>query len=153
MAVPKQAVPQLCKLLRPMWPRYCSRRAFLNVTVQLTSRQMAEPDYESFCRYEGGRWLWAEEERLQERYKRFSVPGLKAIAAKACGARSCLSITKLAEGGFNKVFRLCMDDGSAAIARISHPDVGPASTVLPSEVATMDFVSRGYPTGRLSVHR
>ena len=112
---------------------------------------MAEPDYESFYRYEGGRWLWAEEERLQERYKRFNVSGLKTIAAEACGARSCLSITKLAEGGFNKVFRLCMDDGSVAIARIPHPNVGPASTVLASEVATMDFVSR--PTGRLSVHR
>lgn len=49
-------------------------------------------------------------------------------------------MTKLAEGGFNKVFRLVMDNGSVAIARIPNPNAGPAFKTTASEVATMDFV-------------
>ena len=100
-------------------------------------------DNENFYRYTSGRWLWAEETRLQERYKKFTVLGLKSLAAQACGAQSCVSMVKLAEGGFNKVFRLSMDNGAVVIARIPTPIVGPASRVLASEVATMDFVSIG----------
>ncbi|KAG5293793.1 phosphotransferase enzyme family protein [Histoplasma capsulatum G186AR] len=47
---------------------------------------------------------------------------------------------KLAEGGSNKVFRLTMDDGTTAIARIPHPNMGPPFKTTASEVATMDFV-------------
>ncbi|OBT42111.1 hypothetical protein VE00_06510 [Pseudogymnoascus sp. WSF 3629] len=46
---------------------------------------------------------------------------------------------KLAEGGYNKVFRLVMDNGSVAIARIPCPNAGPAFKSTASEVATMDF--------------
>nr|POF05967.1 altered inheritance of mitochondria protein 9, mitochondrial [Quercus suber] len=92
-------------------------------------QKMQNTEYEEFYRYTSGRWLWAEETRLKERYKRFNVPGLKLLAAKASGAQSCVSITKLAEGGFNKVFRLSMDNGSVVIARIPNPNVGLASKV------------------------
>ncbi|KAI7542419.1 hypothetical protein KC331_g7991 [Hortaea werneckii] len=97
-------------------------------------------DNDDFYCYTSGRWLWAEETRLQERYKKFNVSGLKSLAAKACGAQSCVSMAKLAEGGFNRVFRLSMDNGAVVIARIPTPIVGPTSRVLASEVATMDFV-------------
>lgn len=103
-------------------------------------QSMAHTDNEDYYRFTSGRWLWAEEARLQERYKKFNVPGLKRLAAEAVGARSCVSIFKLAEGGFNKIFRLSMDNGSVVIARIPNPNVGPASKVMASEVATMDFV-------------
>ncbi|KAI6789954.1 hypothetical protein KC361_g8216 [Hortaea werneckii] len=49
-------------------------------------------------------------------------------------------MVKHAEGGFNKVFRLSMDNGAVLIARIPTPIVGPISRVLASEVATIDFV-------------
>lgn len=97
-------------------------------------------DYEDFYRYTSGRWLWDEDSQLRERYKRFSVPELKNIAAKSVGAQTCLSISKLAEGGFNKVFRLVMDDGTIVIARIPNPNAGPPFKTTASEVATMDFV-------------
>lgn len=48
---------------------------------------------------------------------------------------------KLAEGGYNKVFRLVMDDGMAVIARIPNPNAGPRFYTTASEVATMEFVS------------
>lgn len=65
---------------------------------------------------------------------------LQRTAAESVGAQSCASITKLAEGGYNKVFRLVMDNGSVVIARIPNPNAGPAYKMTASEVATMDFV-------------
>lgn len=100
---------------------------------------MPQTDYEDFYRFTGERWLWAEEDRLQERYKKFNVAGLKRLAAEAVGARSCVSIFKLAEAGFNKIFRLSMDDGLAVIARIPNSNVGSMFKVMASEIATMDF--------------
>jgi hypothetical protein len=97
-------------------------------------------DYEDFYRYTSGRWLWDEQSQLRDRYKRFSVSELKRIAAKSIGAQTCVSISKLAEGGFNKVFRLVMDDGTVVIARIPNPNAGPPFRTTASEVATMDFV-------------
>ena len=98
-------------------------------------------EYEDFYRYTGGRWLWNEELQLRDRYKKFNVPELKSIAATCTGAASCVSMAKLAEGGFNKVFRLVMDNGSVVIARIPNPNAGPPFKSTASEVATMDFVS------------
>ncbi|RMZ82324.1 hypothetical protein DV738_g1742, partial [Chaetothyriales sp. CBS 135597] len=96
-------------------------------------------DNEGFYRYSGGRWLWDEEKQLQARYRRFNVPELKHMAVKSVGAQACVSMMKLAEGGFNKVFRLVMDDDSVVIARIPNPNAGPAFRTTASEVATMDF--------------
>ncbi|KAF3491213.1 uncharacterized protein GIQ15_00730 [Arthroderma uncinatum] len=92
-----------------------------------------------FYRYTGGRWLWDEEAQLQKRYKRFNVPELKRIAAQSVGAKSCTSITKHAQGSWNKVFELTMDNGVTVIARLPIPMVGPPFRTTASEVATMDF--------------
>ncbi|KAL5330751.1 hypothetical protein ACEPPN_000272 [Leptodophora sp. 'Broadleaf-Isolate-01'] len=94
---------------------------------------------EHFFRYTNGRWLWDEEKQLQERYRKFNVEELKRIGAESIGAKSCVSITKLDEGGYNKVFKLVMDNGSVAIARIPCPNAGPPFKTTASEVATMDF--------------
>ena len=100
--------------------------------------------HEEFFRYTGGRWLWDEQEQLRQRYKQFNVHELKSTAAKSVGARVCVSMIKLAEGGFNKVFRLIMNDGKVVIARIPNPNAGPGFRTIPSEVATMDFVSYSF---------
>jgi hypothetical protein len=102
----------------------------------------SNPDYEDFYRYTSGRWLWDEDVQLRQRYKRFNVSEIKNIAAKSIGAQSCVSIIKLAEGGFNKVFRLVMNDDSVVIARIPDHSAGPPFKTTASEVATMDFVCR-----------
>src|ERR1700752_5193299 len=68
-----------------------------------TSRAMSlrsDSEHEDFFRYSGGRWLWDEATQLRSRYKRFNVPELKRISAQSVGANACVSMTKLAEGGF-----------------------------------------------------
>lgn len=99
-----------------------------------------DSQYEDFFRHTSGRWLWDEEQQLRERFRKFNVPELQRVAAESVGATVCVSMTKLAEGSFNKVFRLVMDDGKVAIARIPNPNAGPECYTTASEVATMDLV-------------
>ncbi|KAJ8097678.1 kinase-like domain-containing protein [Lipomyces tetrasporus] len=97
-------------------------------------------EYESFFRYTSGRWVWGEDQQLRDRYKFFNVTELQNVAAEVVGSDSCVSMIKLAEGGYNKVFRLLMDDGKAVIARIPNPNAGPPFYTTASEVATMELV-------------
>ncbi|KAI2739974.1 hypothetical protein DTO013E5_10189 [Penicillium roqueforti] len=97
------------------------------------------PDHEHFFRYTSGRWLWDEEQQLRDRYRAFDVAELQSLAAKTVRSDSCISITKLAEGGYNKVFRLIMNDGKRVLARIPNPNAGPEFYSTASEVATMEL--------------
>ena len=77
---------------------------------------------------------------MAERYVRFNVPELMRIAAIAVGRDKCVDMVKVAEGDFNKIFLLTMDDGYEVIARIPTPIAGPPHYMTASEVATMDFL-------------
>jgi len=101
---------------------------------------LAQPEYEDIFRYTSGRWLWDEEQQLRDRYNKFNVTELQQVAARSVGSKSCASMIKLAEGGYNKVFRLVMNDGKAVIARLPNPNAGPPFYTTASEVATMEFV-------------
>lgn len=105
-------------------------------------RNASESNHEDLYRYSKGRWLWNEEPRLQERYKRFNISGLKQLAANVAGKQSCVGITKIDEGASNKTFDLSMDDGSVVIARVPHPKIDPPFRIISSEAATMEFVSQ-----------
>ena len=97
-----------------------------------------------FFRYTSGRWLWDEQQQLQERYREFNILELQKIAIQASSSESCLSMEKIGEGSYNKSFKLIMDNGKTVIARIPNPNAGPAYLTTASEVATMDFVSCFY---------
>lgn len=98
-------------------------------------------DTNEFFNYTSGRWLWNEDQRLQERYTVFDITELKRIAAQKVGAKKCLSMTKIGEGGSNRAFRLTFDNEEAIIARLPmHHLSGPKIHSMASEVATMGFV-------------
>ncbi|KAM5435405.1 Phosphotransferase enzyme [Microsporum canis] len=103
------------------------------------SSPSAQQSYADFFQYTSGRWLWDEEQQLRDRFSPFNVPELQKVAASSVGASKCVEITKLAEGSFNKTFKLKMDNGMYAIARIPHPIAGPRYFMTASEVATMEF--------------
>ncbi|OAL66433.1 hypothetical protein A7C99_1819 [Trichophyton rubrum] len=102
-------------------------------------------DVGEFFRYTTGRWLWDEKQQLLERYREFNIQELQATVARTLGSHNCVSMSKIGEGNFNKVFRLVMDDGAVAIARIPHPDAGPPRYTTMSEVVTMEFVQNAFP--------
>ncbi|KAJ5471860.1 hypothetical protein N7539_008803 [Penicillium diatomitis] len=119
------------------------RKPLLVRTISTREEKMTLDDLgmEQLFFYTSGRWLWDEEQQLRDRYKALNVAQLQTLASQATGSDGCASITKLAEGGFNKVFRLQMNDGKAILARIPNPDAGPPFYTTASEVATMEFVS------------
>ena len=63
------------------------------------------------------------------------------MAAKSVDSRLCIRMEKLAEGAYNKVFKLTMDDEKTVVARIPNPNAGPAGLTTASEAATLDFVN------------
>ncbi|KAF9485554.1 hypothetical protein BDN70DRAFT_871224 [Pholiota conissans] len=70
----------------------------------------------------------------------FDVEALGEVAAKAGGAMGCNKVEFLAEGSYNRVFRLALSNGKDVVARIPFPNAGPRGLLTRSEVATMDFV-------------
>ncbi|KJA22711.1 hypothetical protein HYPSUDRAFT_77307 [Hypholoma sublateritium FD-334 SS-4] len=67
----------------------------------------------------------------------FDADALVAVAVKASGASEGNEIAVIAEGSYNRVFRINFADGKDVIARCTQVH---AKIWLPSEVATMDFV-------------
>lgn len=94
-----------------------------------------------FFNYTSGRWVWNEEEQLQERYRKFDILELQKVAIASACSGPCVRMEKVGEGSYNKSFRLVMANGKVVIARIPNPNAGPSFLTTASEVATMDFVS------------
>jgi len=77
---------------------------------------------------------------MAKRYVRFNIIALKQAASDAVKS-PCVSITKLPEGLFNKVFLLKMSNNQELIAKIPSPNAGVEHFTVASEVATLEFVS------------
>lgn len=110
---------------------------FTSLTRGLKTMRTAEMD--PIFNYTSGRWLWNEEAQLAARSISFNVEALKQTACRALHAESCTSLEKIGEGGFNKALRLTMDDGRTIIAKLPHPNAGPAKLTTSSEAATMEY--------------
>lgn len=82
-------------------------------------------DAQDFFRYTSGRWVWSEEQQLQENYSEFNIAKLE----------------KIGEGSYNKSFSLTIPNKMKVIAQAPNSNAGPAFLTTASEVVTMDFVS------------
>ena len=86
--------------------------------------------------------------RRRERRRSFDVSELKRLAALAIQQTEddVTGFEKLAEGGFNRCFKVTMRTGFEFVARIPYPVTEPKSLLVASEVATIDFLrSHGLP--------
>ncbi|EEP82161.1 predicted protein [Uncinocarpus reesii 1704] len=100
--------------------------------------------------YTSGRYLYNEKLRLAERHIEFNIDALKAIAARCVDRQSVSSMKKLAEGGFNRVFVLTMNDGFEVIVKIPYLLTVPRKLTTESKVATMDYLRlNGIPVPRV----
>ncbi|KAK2799956.1 Phosphotransferase enzyme [Onygenales sp. PD_10] len=107
------------------------------------------PDRELFS-YTSGRYLYNEKLRLAERYIQFNIGALKRIAARSVSRERVVHLKKLAEGGFNRVLLLTMEDGLEVIVKIPFSIAEPKGLATESEVATLDFLrSKGVPVPRV----
>lgn len=105
------------------------------------------PDTNSLFSYTSGRFLFNETLRLKERHVEFNVGALQLAAEKANNTHGkTVGITKLAEGGFNRVFTIQFQDGFEMIAKIQYHLVEPKYFATASEAATLTFLrSEGIP--------
>ncbi|KAL3412570.1 hypothetical protein V8F44DRAFT_650908 [Aspergillus fumigatus] len=118
-------------LLSNILPQSLRRRPPLSIHNSL-------PSCAKFFQYTSSRWLWDEEQQLRDQYTPFNVPELQKAAAYSIRAKECIKITKLAEGSFNKTFKLSIDNGLNVITRIPHPITGPEYYITASKVATIE---------------
>ncbi|KZF23037.1 kinase-like protein [Xylona heveae TC161] len=122
-----------------------------NFTCRSFLRQRVQEFPELFA-YTSGRWIFNNELRQSERKRVFNVPELKRLAAASIGQKEedVAGFEKLAEGGFNRTFRISMRDGFQFVARIPYPVTEPKHLLVASEVATMDFLrNNGIPVPKV----
>lgn len=102
--------------------------------------------------YTSGRFLFDESLRLHERYVEFDHIALLRETEKFVGRDHgrATHIAKLAEGGFNHVFLIKMDDGLEVVAKIPYRFTGPKYYATASDAATLCFLhSKSIPMPRL----
>lgn len=89
-----------------------------------------------------------EELRRAERRLEFDVDALARAACRSVGRQidGIASITKLAEGGFNRVLQITFSDGYAVLARLPYRTTAPKHYAVASEAATLGLLrSQGIP--------
>jgi len=90
--------------------------------------------------------------RLAERRLVFNVEELKKAAASSINRHEgdIKGFSKLAEGGFNRVFEITMNDNTQVLARLPYPSTYPKRYAVASEVATLDLIrSHGIPVPKV----
>ncbi|KAH8429875.1 phosphotransferase family protein [Aspergillus melleus] len=70
----------------------------------------------------------------------FDVAALETAVEKHVGHGNVKSLTKLSEGGFNRVLLATMEDGFRAVVKISYKISVPKTYATASEVATLTFL-------------
>jgi aminoglycoside phosphotransferase (APT) family kinase protein len=90
--------------------------------------------------------------RHKERKLAFDVDGLRRLAAESVNQNltDVVSISKLAEGGFNRTFVIALRDGQQVVARVPYPMMVPDYFAIASEVATIEYQRlRGIPVPKI----
>ena len=79
---------------------------------------------------------------MAERRMPFNVSELKKVAAKALNrpVEDVKMLRKIAEGGFNHILEVTMNDGASILARLPYPSTVPRRLAVASEVATLDLL-------------
>ncbi|CAG7917602.1 unnamed protein product [Penicillium olsonii] len=102
--------------------------------------------------YTSGRFLFNEDLRRAERRIQFDVNALARAACHSVGrhVNDVASITKLAEGGFNRVLQVTFDDGYTLLARLPYRTTVPKHHAVASEAATLALLrAHGVPVPKV----
>ncbi|OJJ49034.1 hypothetical protein ASPZODRAFT_13771 [Penicilliopsis zonata CBS 506.65] len=132
--------------MRTRLPIQCIRASFLPVSRVIPVYQQFHPMSTStrpeLFSYTSGRFLYDETARLRERYIEFDPDTLLREIEKHIGLShgQAKRLTKFAEGGFNRVFLITMEDGSEAIVKTPYSIAGPKHYATASEAATLHYL-------------
>ncbi|KAJ5154915.1 kinase-like protein [Penicillium coprophilum] len=95
--------------------------------------------------YTSGRFLFNEDIRRSERHIEFDVNALTKVACHSVGRplNGVASITKLTEGGFNRVLQVTFNNGYTILIRLPYKTTVPKHYTVTSEAATLALL-RAY---------
>ncbi|EFW21409.1 conserved hypothetical protein [Coccidioides posadasii str. Silveira] len=83
---------------------------------------------------------------MAEQYIEFNVEALQKVVAQSINQKSIAHMQKLAEGSFNRVLLLTMNDGLEIIIKILYSITEPRKLATESEVAMLDYLClKGIP--------
>lgn len=108
--------------------------------------------YDTLFSYTSGRFLFNEKCPLQERHVPFHVKALFKAAEHSLSKEhgKIVGISKLGEGGFNRVFDLVSEDVFESIAKILYHSAVPKYFATASEAATLTYLrKKGIPVPRV----
>ncbi|KAJ5139197.1 uncharacterized protein N7515_004045 [Penicillium bovifimosum] len=127
-------------------------RFFTSCSKSLPSRMSSMGGRPDLFEYTSGRFLFNEELRRAERRIQFDVDALARAACHSAGrhVNDVASITKLAEGGFNRVLQVTFEDGYAVLARLPYKTTVPKYYAVASEAATLALLgAHGVPVPKV----
>ncbi|KAL4912146.1 kinase-like domain-containing protein [Aspergillus aurantiobrunneus] len=110
-------------------------------------RNTSSATHRALFKYTSGCFLFNENIRLSERHVPFDIHALSQVVANAANRppNELASLTKIAEGGFNRVLQATFADGHSVLARIPYSSTAPKGHAVASEAATLHFLhARGF---------
>jgi hypothetical protein len=94
---------------------------------------------EELFKYTNGRFLAREKELCDQRYLKFYLDQLCAIAASVGCSKSPIRAIEKIEGGFSKALLMSKEDGTEVVAKLPFSFAGPPKYLTASEAAVLQY--------------
>ncbi|KAF2845642.1 hypothetical protein T440DRAFT_502359 [Plenodomus tracheiphilus IPT5] len=95
---------------------------------------------EDLFQYTNGRFLVKEKESRTQRYLKFNLDKLCALAASAGNSNAPIRTIEKLEGGFSKALILRKEDGTEVVAKLPFAIAGPPKYLTASEAAVLQYL-------------
>jgi hypothetical protein len=92
---------------------------------------------EELFKYTNGRFLVRQKESCDQRYLKFDLDQLCAVAASAGISKSPIRMIEKMEGGFSKALLMSKEDGTEVVAKLPFSIAGPPKYLTASEAAVL----------------
>jgi hypothetical protein len=83
--------------------------------------------------------LVREKESCDQRYLKFDLDQLCAVASSAGGSKSPIRTIEKMEGGFSKALLMRKEDGTEVVAKLPFSIAGPPKYLTASEAAVLQY--------------
>ncbi|KAM5435762.1 hypothetical protein MferCBS31731_006211 [Microsporum ferrugineum] len=114
-------------------------RSSRNITITCRGKII---DQEELFSYTNGHFLVNAEYQYRQRYLKFDISQLCAVAAAAGNSKSPIVAVEKMEGGFCKALLMKKADGTEVVAKLPSKLVRPPKYSTASEVATLKYVQQ-----------
>jgi hypothetical protein len=104
---------------------------------------------EELFKYTNGRFLAREKELCDQRYLKFDLDQLCAVAASVGSSKSPVRVIEKMEGGFSKALLMSKEDGTEVVAKLPFSIAGPPKYLTASEATVLQYCTSISKNGEL----